>query len=268
MPVPSRRSSSAQSGGAEHVIVVAVSFSTQRKAEMSSFEPRRMPAWLAPVCEERSVSHSASRVRLARPARHVRGIAVAHRALQHGLCEPVDLEVDDPGDVGAGDDALALGDPLRDADRPHVVRAEKHREHDAHRGDDERGEERPAEVVDGEHAVGHVRLGGELKDERVRDQHEQEAEDERERQPQRGEHRRDDRVQRRDDRRDDERAPEALDVDAREDPRGHHQARRPSRTTTTSSGNSLHARTLGLPGMDWPYVGSGSLVVMVSSLRG
>ena len=61
MPVPSRRSSSAQSGGAEQVISVAVSFSTQRNAEMSSFEPSRIPAWLAPVCEERSVSHSASR---------------------------------------------------------------------------------------------------------------------------------------------------------------------------------------------------------------
>ena len=61
MPVPSRRSISAQSGGAEQVISVAVSFSTQRKAEMSSFDPSRIPAWLAPVCEERSVSHSASR---------------------------------------------------------------------------------------------------------------------------------------------------------------------------------------------------------------
>ena len=28
---------------------------------MSSFEPSRIPAWLAPVWEERSVSHSASR---------------------------------------------------------------------------------------------------------------------------------------------------------------------------------------------------------------
>ena len=28
---------------------------------MSSFDPSRIPAWLAPVCEERSVSHSASR---------------------------------------------------------------------------------------------------------------------------------------------------------------------------------------------------------------
>ena len=40
-------------------IIVPVSFSTQRKAEMSSLEPSRMPAWLAPVWEERSVSHSA-----------------------------------------------------------------------------------------------------------------------------------------------------------------------------------------------------------------
>jgi hypothetical protein len=38
-----------------------VSFSTQRKAGMSSLEPRRIPAWLAPVCEDRSVSHSTSR---------------------------------------------------------------------------------------------------------------------------------------------------------------------------------------------------------------
>ena len=61
MPVPSRRSISSQSGGAEQVIIVAVSFSTQRNAEMSSFEPSRIPAWLAPVCDDRSVSHSTSR---------------------------------------------------------------------------------------------------------------------------------------------------------------------------------------------------------------
>ena len=40
--------------------MVALSFSTQRKAGMSSLEPSRMPAWLAPVWEERSVSHSLS----------------------------------------------------------------------------------------------------------------------------------------------------------------------------------------------------------------
>ena len=58
MPDDRRRSISAQSCGAEHVINVAVSFSTQRNAGMSSFDPSRIPAWLAPVCEERSVSHS------------------------------------------------------------------------------------------------------------------------------------------------------------------------------------------------------------------
>ncbi len=36
------------------------SLSTQRKAGMSWFEPSRMPAWLAPVCDERSGSHSVS----------------------------------------------------------------------------------------------------------------------------------------------------------------------------------------------------------------
>ena len=61
MPDEHRRSISAQSGGAEHVIIVPVSFSTQRNAEMSSLDPSRIPAWLAPVCEERSVSHSVRR---------------------------------------------------------------------------------------------------------------------------------------------------------------------------------------------------------------
>jgi hypothetical protein len=61
MPVAWRCSISAQSGGAEHVMSRPVSFSTQRNAGMSSFEPSRIPAWLAPVCEERSVSHSESR---------------------------------------------------------------------------------------------------------------------------------------------------------------------------------------------------------------
>ena len=102
MPVACRRSISAQSGGAEHVISVPVSFSTQRNAEMSSLEPSRIPAWLAPVCEERSVSHSVRRcVSVGQPAGHGRGVAVAHRPAQHGQREPVDLEEDDPGDVGA-----------------------------------------------------------------------------------------------------------------------------------------------------------------------
>ena len=36
------------------------------------------------------------------PARHVRGVAVAHRAAQHGQCEAVDLEEHDPRHVLAG----------------------------------------------------------------------------------------------------------------------------------------------------------------------
>ena len=222
MPVAWRRSISAQSGGAEHDITVAVSFSTQRNAGMSSLEPSRIPAWLAPVCEDRSVSHSVRRcVSAASQLGHVGGVAVAHRAAQHRQRQPVDLEVDDPGDVRAGDHALPAGDPLGDANRVRVVGAEDDGEHDAHRGDHERGQQRPAEVVDGEHAVGDV--GGDAQDQRVRDQHEQEAEHERERQAQRGEHRRDDGVQRRDDRRDDQRPPEALDADPGQQPRGDHQ---------------------------------------------
>ena len=61
LPVACRRSISAQSSGAEHTISLPDSFSTHRNAGMSSFEPSRMPAWLAPVCDEKSVSHSTSR---------------------------------------------------------------------------------------------------------------------------------------------------------------------------------------------------------------
>jgi hypothetical protein len=46
IPVEWRRSISAQSAGAEHVIVVAVALWTQRKPGMFSFEPRRIPARL------------------------------------------------------------------------------------------------------------------------------------------------------------------------------------------------------------------------------
>ena len=139
------------------------------------------------------------------PAGHGRGVAVAHRPAQHGQCEPIDLEEDDPGDVGAGDDPLPTRDPLRNAKRVRVIRAEDDREHDAHSGDHERGKKRPAEAVDGEHPVGQVvsqaENGG------VREQYEQEAEHKRERQSQRGEDGRDDRVQRCDDRCDDQRTP-------------------------------------------------------------
>ena len=82
--------------------------------------------------------------------------------------------------------ALPPRDALDDAQRVRVVvvRREDDLEDDAHRGDDDRREQRPPERVDGE-ALEHV--GGELQDDGVQHQREQEAEHERERQPQRGE---------------------------------------------------------------------------------
>ncbi len=138
-----------------------------------------------------------------------------------------------------------LRDPVRGADRRHVVRAQDHREHDAHGCDHEGCEESPTEVVDPEHPFGDgVR---DEEDRGVRDQHQQEAEHERERQPQRSNHRRDHRVQRRDDRSDEQSAPEVVDVDARQDPRGHHQgdARCEPRGEQREQ---PELRALGLPG--------------------
>ncbi len=84
------------------------------------------------------------------PARHVGRVAVPHRPAEHGKREPVDLEEDDPGHVRSGRAALAAGNALDDSQRVRVVvvRPEDHLEDDAHGGDDERREQRPAEVVD------------------------------------------------------------------------------------------------------------------------
>ena len=208
MPVARRRSISAQSGGAEHVISVPVSFSTQRNAEMSSFDPSRIPAWLAPVCEERSVSHSVRRCVSSASQRAMVGALPSRIARRStGSASPSISRKTIPGTSVLA--MIPCRRAIRCAMRIEYVSSEPRSdgEHDAHGGDDERGEERPAEAVDGEHPVGQG--VGQQEDAGVGDQHEQEAEDERERQPQRGEHRRDDRVQRRDDRRDDQRTPEA-----------------------------------------------------------
>ena len=91
-PVASRASIAAQSSGAEHATSRPVSFSTQRKAGMSSLEPSRIPAWLAPVCDERSGSHSTSReVAVVEPARHRRRAPAAIARRSTGSREPVDL---------------------------------------------------------------------------------------------------------------------------------------------------------------------------------
>ena len=99
-PFVRRRSISLQSPGAEHVISVPVSFSTQRKAGMSSFEPSRIPAWLAPVWDERIGFPLDELVRAGRePACHLRCVAIAERSLKHGVGEAVDLDEDDAGPV-------------------------------------------------------------------------------------------------------------------------------------------------------------------------
>ena len=73
MPVACRRSISAQSCGAEQVIRRRGLLLHPAEGEMSSFDPSRIPAWLAPVCEERSVSHSASRCELSATQRAMFG---------------------------------------------------------------------------------------------------------------------------------------------------------------------------------------------------
>ena len=155
------------------------------------------------------------RVRVLRePARHRRGVAVAHRVAQHRQSEAVDLEEEDPGLVGG--DALA-GPPRLALDRPKrvgvvVVRPDDDLERDADRGRHERDEQGDPERVELDctfrEAVREEEHGG------VRKQDEHEAEREGERQAEGRDQRRDDRVQDRDDERDEKRAPESLDFRA------------------------------------------------------
>ena len=118
---------------------------------MSSFEPSRIPAWLAPVCDERSVSHSTSRCVPAASQRAISGrMAVAERSLEHGEGEAVDLDEDDAGPVGANLLARASSHPLDHAQRVRVVvvdaECDLERERRSRRG--KRTRECPAERVD------------------------------------------------------------------------------------------------------------------------
>ena len=197
------------------------SFSTQRKAGMSSLEPSSSPACEAPVCDERSVSHSREPVGTGRePACHLGRVAVADGALQHRPRQTVDLQIDDAGNVGHHPRARAPRDALRDAQRVDVlvVGTQEHLEHDRHGGGDQRHEQRPEEPVHLEGVVGEVRRDPDHP--RVEDEDEQKPDDEHVRQPQRGDERRQQGVEDRDQRRGDERAQEPLDADAGHDHRG------------------------------------------------
>ena len=183
---------------------VAVSFSTQRNAEMLSFEPSRIPAWLAPVCDERVRLPLRQLVRLGQPTRHRGCVPISNGSAQHRESQPVDLEEDDSRPVGSLRATLPACDPLNHLDRVRVVvvRAEDHLEHDADRRDDQCREQGPAEVVD---VVGVVdEVAAHLQHQRVEHEHEDETERDGEGESQRGEEGREDRVQRGDDERHEE----------------------------------------------------------------
>ena len=159
---------------------------------MSSLSPSRMPAWLAPVCEDRSVSHSSSRWLPSASQRAMFGRgAVADRAAQHRQRQPVDLEEQD---ARARPSRSAARGAARPAARPAACTRRRRRcpvddaDRRAHGGGDQRDGERRAEAVDVQ-VLGRE-VGGDQQHRRVEREHEQEADRDRERQPQRRDHRR------------------------------------------------------------------------------
>ena len=117
----------------------------------SSFDPSRIPAWLAPVCGREIGLPLDEPVRAGRePARHLRRMTVAERSLEHWVGEAVDLDEDDPGPVGTNLLARAPGHPLDHAQRVRVVvvDAEGDLEHERRRRRGQSTREGPAERVD------------------------------------------------------------------------------------------------------------------------
>ena len=118
---------------------------------MFSFEPRRIPAWLAPGLRgEVGLPFDEAVAVVREPAGHGGRVAVAHRPLQDRKCEPVDLEEDKAGNLRVDPLARTASDPLDHAQgvRVVVVRAEEDVEDDGDGGGDQRGQERPPEAVD------------------------------------------------------------------------------------------------------------------------
>jgi hypothetical protein len=222
MPDERRRSISAQSCGAEHVISVAVSFSTQRNAGMSSFDPSRIPAWLAPVCEERSVSHSLSTCVSSASQRAMVGALPSRIArCSTGSASPSISRNTIPGTsvLAMIPCRRAMRCAIRTEDMSSVPRITASTTLTAATTSEvRRAQPKPSTV-----STPSVRLSvrRRMPASAIRD--EQEAEHQRGRQAHCGQHGRDDRVQRRRDRRDEQRAPEALDADAGQDPGGHHE---------------------------------------------
>ena len=182
-PVEWRRSISAQSGGAEHVVSVPVSFSTHRKAGC--------PRWNRAECRP---GWRRSGTRGQAPTRRGRVPSATQRAMWGALpsriagggrggARPSISRKTIPGRSVSTRSPERFARRMDHAQRVRVVvgRADHHLQDDAHGGRDERHEE-SAEPVDPDRPVGD-RVRGQ-QDRRVGDEHQQEAGDQRERKPQ------------------------------------------------------------------------------------
>ena len=151
-----------------------------------------------------------------------------------------------PGTSVAVAATLAAGDPLDDAHgvRVVVVRAEDHLEEDAHGGDQQRRQQRPAEVVDHEGVL--QQIGGELEHDGVEDQDEHEAEREHVGETERREQRREHSVQHGDHGGHCERAAVPRDVDTGQDHRRNPQ-RQGGQRPRQQHAERLEPRPLRLP---------------------
>ncbi len=181
------------------------------------------------------------------PARHLGRVAVAHGAAKHGEGQPVDLEVDDAGNVGRDGLTCAPGDALDDPERVGVVVVgpQHHLQGDGHGGDDEAGEERRQERVDPEGVLGEP--GGEQQDGGVAEEDEQEAQGDGVREAQRGDERREQGVEQGDESRGEEGAQRPDDVDAGLQRRGRvDRDRRDDPTEDEPHGPDPHGRRLPL----------------------
>ena len=217
---------------------------------MSSFEPSRIPAWLAPVWDERSVSHSVRRCVSSASQRAMVGALPSRIARRRmGRASPSISRNRIPGTSVRA--MMPCRRAIRCAIRIPQVSSEPRRTASRRLAAAATSEARRAQPKPSTLKIPSVRSSASEQDAGVREQHEQEAENERERQPQRGEHRRDDRVQRCGDRRDEERPKEVVDADAGQDPGGHHQCDARSKPRGEKR-DRAPAGTLRLPRHDPP----------------
>ena len=217
-------------------------FSTQRKAGMSSFDPSRMPAWLAPVCELRSGSHSIMRCVPASSQLAMCGALPSRIARwSTGRARPSISRNRIPGVSVCTGLPCAARDAADHAQRVGVVvvDAEDHLEHEHRRGDDDARPAAPSRTSS-TLSVREVMSRDQQEDQRVEHEHDHEAERQRERQAKRGHQRRQHRVERSDRDRGGQRVAEVADAHAGDDRGGdeHRDARHEPRAAARGAGGS------------------------------